>query len=136
MMMADAAKDLGTSPGATARFVGLRVKLFLGFTLLFSVVFFGTFYWFYSYSRERALEAIQTGLTASIQGAAAGIDGDEFDALVRQARPNAQGTTDDPRYGKILAWLDTVHSMEPRAFPYTYVAGPDKDGQRTNYFVV
>ncbi len=31
--------------------------------------------------------------------------------------------SDDPRYLELMEWLETVHSIEPRAWPYLYVAG-------------
>jgi HAMP domain-containing protein len=31
--------------------------------------------------------------------------------------------SDDPRYLRLMEWLETVHSIEPRAWPYLYVQG-------------
>lgn len=38
-----------------------------------------------------------------------------------QALPG--GFSDDPRYQDLLNWLDTIHKIEPRAWPYIYVPG-------------
>jgi len=59
----------------------------------------------------------------TLNGAIAGVDGDALIALAREGEPRDDGLTDDPRYWKHLAWLETVHDIEPRANPYTYVKG-------------
>lgn len=108
------------------RFVSLRFKLLVGFTLLFSVVFAGAFYWFYTFATDRALQRIQEDLQDTLRGTLAGIDGDTFAALARDAKPDASGVpTTDPRYLQHQAWLGTIHQIEPRANPYTYVKGPE-----------
>src|SRR5689334_1353195 len=38
-----------------------------------------------------------------------------------QALPN--GFSDDPRYQNQLNWLDIIHKIEPRAWPYIYIPG-------------
>lgn len=38
-----------------------------------------------------------------------------------QALPG--GFSDDPRYQNQLEWLDTIHKIEPRAWPYIYIPG-------------
>lgn len=105
------------------RFVGLRLKLWAGFTMLFTLVFAVAFYWFYSFASSTALQRIQDDLVATLQAAAAGVDGDQFVVLTREAQPRADGYTDDPRFWEHVYWLSAVHGIEPRAFIYTYVRG-------------
>jgi HAMP domain-containing protein len=107
------------------RFVSLHVKFLVGFTVLFSVVFAIAFYWFYSFATDRAMRRIEEDMVDTLNGAIAGVDGDEFIALAREAEPRDDGLTDDPRYWQHLAWLKTVHDIEPRANPYTYVKGEE-----------
>ena len=102
-------------------FIGLRVKLLIGFTLVFSGVFALTFGWFYLYSSHEALAKIRTDLLHTIHGAALGIDGDAFarlthGSLVRQAR------TFYPLYEQHQKWMAQIHDFEPHANPYTFVA--------------
>lgn len=78
------------------RFISLRLKLLVGFTLLFSLVFAAAFYWFYTFATQRALDKIRQDLLDTLAGAAAGVDGDELLALYQDGRPNAAGQ----------AWLD------------------------------
>jgi signal transduction histidine kinase len=95
-------------------------------------VFSGAYYWFYNYSTEKALERIGDDLVATLEAAAAEIDGDVLLALQAEAAPRADGYTDDPRYWEHVEWLATVEYLEPRAFTYTYVAGP---APNTVYFI-
>lgn len=104
-------------------FISVRVKLLTGFTLLFTLVFAGAFYWFSAFAERVALHRIHEDLRATLEAAAAGVNGDELIALYREGEPREDGFTDDPRYWHQLEWLDTVHSIEPRAWLYTYVVG-------------
>ncbi len=113
-----------TSPGSIKRTpFSLATKLVIGFTLVFTVLFVGAFYWFYVFSTERAISRIVSDLEATVHGAAAGLDGSSLQRLRAEGVPNAAGRSDHPDYGAQLAWLQTVQSVEPRAWPYTYVAG-------------
>ncbi len=107
------------------RFISLRVKLLVGFTLLFTIVFAGAFYWFNTFAERMALSRIEEDLTATLLAAAADLDGDEFVALYKEGVPREDGFSDDPRYWRQIDWLDTVHRIEPRAWPYTYVRGDE-----------
>lgn len=112
-----------TPPARRGHYIGLRVKLWLGFTLLFTVVFAVAFYWFYNFATATAVQRIQEDLLSTLKAAAAGVPGDEFAAMAADAQPRADGYTDDSRYWSHVAWLKSVHDIEPRAFIYTYVRG-------------
>lgn len=125
------------TPARKGLFVSLNVKLLVGFTLVFSMVFSGAYYWFYDFSTRNALQAIQTDLTDTINGALKGINGDDFESLARDGKADGpDGQSTDPRYQAELKWFDEVHGLQPRAIPYSYVRGPDQDGKPTNYFIV
>jgi HAMP domain-containing protein len=109
-----------------ATFISLRVKLLVGFTLLFTVVFAGAFYWFNAFAEQMALKRIEEDLTATLLAAAEGVDGDQFIYLYETGEPNEEGFSDNPFYQRQLEWLDTVHHIEPRAWPYTYVKGDEE----------
>lgn len=101
----------------------LATKLVIGFTFVFTLLFLGAFYWFYAFSTERAIARILADLEATAQGAAAGIDGASLRRLFLEGTADADGRSDHPLYAEQLQWLQTVQSVEPRAWPYTYVAG-------------
>lgn len=119
-----------TTPSASPhqrRFIGLRVKLLVGFTLLFSALFGLIFYWIYRFTDTQTLAYIREQLVTTIEGAAQGVDGDMLAALAAEGRPNAAGFSDDPRYATLLDWLALVQSFEPQAWPYLYIKGHEPD---------
>lgn len=129
-----------TTPQSKRRFVSLRVKLLLGFTLAFAVLFAAIFYWFYTYATTRAYEQIVADMKTTLQGAVDGVDAEQFYALYQDERakddrcPPADGAEEngyypeDPRYWEHVTWLNSVYEIEPRARVYTYVAG-DNPGE-------
>jgi len=45
------------------------------------------------------------------------------DAIAAYGQALPKGFSDDPRYQDLLTWLDTIHRIEPRAWPYIYIPG-------------
>ncbi|MBN1921740.1 MAG: HAMP domain-containing protein [Anaerolineae bacterium] len=105
------------------RFISLRVKLLVGFTLLFMVVFAIAFYWFYTFATDVAMRQIEEDMLTTLEGGLKGIDGDAFVALAEEAELRDDGLSDDPRYWDHMAWIETIHDLEPRANPYSWVRG-------------
>lgn len=110
--------------------ISLRVKLLFGFSVAFSVVFAGAFYWFYTFSTQEALDRLKADMRSTLLGAAAGVNTEELLELYEEGQPNAQGFSDDPRYQRQLAWFETVHSIEPRAWLYSSIVGSSKNNRR------
>lgn len=106
-------------------FISYQVRLLIGFTLLFTLVFAGAYYWFYTYSTNAAIHRIEQDILDTLKGAAEGVDTDQFVALVNEGVVDEDGYTDDPRYWEHVDWLVTVGRIEPRAQVYTYVAGTE-----------
>ncbi|HIK18693.1 MAG TPA: hypothetical protein IGS53_25900 [Leptolyngbyaceae cyanobacterium M33_DOE_097] len=52
-----------------AKFISLRFKLLVGFTVVYSIVFATAYGWFYRYSTDRAMERIQKDLVNTLSGA-------------------------------------------------------------------
>jgi HAMP domain-containing protein len=104
-------------------FISLRVRLLIAFTLLFTLIFAGAYYWFYTFASQSAMNRLGEDLSVLLNGAAAKIDGDEFQALYTEGTPRADGYTDDPRYWKHVGWLATVQGIDPRSALYTYIKG-------------
>jgi methyl-accepting chemotaxis protein len=115
------------SPPTTVRhrYISLRVKLLVGFSVVFSGVFAGAFYWFYSFTTDKTMERMRTDLNQTAQGAADGIDVEELMDFYATGTPNIAGFSDDPRYRQQMEWLQQVNSLEPRAWPFTYVVIED-----------
>jgi HAMP domain-containing protein len=103
--------------------MNLSLKLLIAFTLVFSIVFALAFAWFDRFTTLSALKQIRGDMINTLHAAIAGIDGDEFSVLVDEAviDPATGVPSEDPRYQEHQVWLDTIHRIEPRANPYTYV---------------
>ncbi|MGF1577439.1 MAG: hypothetical protein ACFCU9_16145 [Cyanophyceae cyanobacterium] len=115
-----------TKPASRQWFLSLRTKLLVGYTVVFSAVFGGAYYWFYDYSTERAMKRIEQDLTDTLAGAVNGINGDTFEALVTEVpAPEDQPYPEDERFWALIDWLKVVHSLEPRASAYTFIAGSE-----------
>lgn len=130
------------------RRISLRLKLlggfavgFFVFTLVFSLVSMAAFNWFnqlsagvYELSTDMALARIEEDLTVTLRGALEGIDGDEFEAMVKEAVVDESGVpSSDPRYIAHQKWLTTVMQIEPRLrSTYTFVKG---DWRRGIYWI-
>jgi methyl-accepting chemotaxis protein len=121
---------------ARNRYVSLRVKIWLGFILIFTPVFIASYYWFYQYTSERVLKGISDNLVDTINGAVKGMDTDGFLRLYQEestSNPQCSPSTgtaagyypdDNPLYIAHENWLLTVQNIAPHTRIYTYVKGP------------
>lgn len=98
--------------------------------MIFSIVFAGAFYWFYTFTTDKTISRLRADLRSTLEGAVAGVDVDELMALYQEGEPNAEGFSDDPRYIAQMDWFETVKSIEPRAWLYSYVVGPPSENRR------
>jgi class 3 adenylate cyclase len=104
---------------------------FLGaFTLVYIVTSGGLSLWFYRFSTATAVERLRSELRASATGAAQGVNVEELLALYREGKRNGAGFSDDPRYARQCDWFETVHRLNPQAWPYTFVRGNQPDTRR------
>ncbi|NJP08840.1 MAG: sensor histidine kinase [Leptolyngbyaceae cyanobacterium RU_5_1] len=98
--------------------------------MVFSVVFAGAFYWFYTFTTEKAVSRLRAEMKSTLAGAAKGINVTELMALYTTGKRNSAGFSDDPRFRHQLAWFETVHSIRPQAWLYTYTVGNAKNNRR------
>lgn len=117
-------------PHTQERFLSLRWRLLAGFTLVFTTVFAGAYYWFYNFSTEKTMNRLIQDLQSTAVGAAEGVDVPELLALYEEGERNEEGFSDDPRYANQMEWFATVHSIEPRVYPYTYIVAPYEENRR------
>lgn len=119
------------------RYVSLRVKIWIGFILIFTPVFIASYYWFYQFTSERVFHRITEELVATVDGAIKGMDIDNFVQLYKEETtgnpncPPASGAEntgyypeDNPRYLAHVKWLYDVQQVSPNTKLYTYVKGP------------
>lgn len=107
---------------------GLGAKLVAGFTLVFSVVFAAAFDWAYTFTTDRTIERLEADMRDTVLGAAAGIDPATFTALSTVSVTGRGLDGADAAYASQLDWLETVRSLEPRGWPFTYVPDPATGG--------
>ena len=122
----------------TGRFLSLRVKIWIGFILIFTPVFVASYYWFYQYTTSRVFQTITDDLGETINGAIQGMDKASFVRLfeeestdnpmcppVKDAPKEENGyyPEDNPLYIAHENWLLAVQQIEPQTRIYTYVKG-------------
>ncbi|MBL8049956.1 MAG: HAMP domain-containing protein [Anaerolineales bacterium] len=138
------------------RFFSLRLKIWLGFTLIFIPIFIGSYAWFYNYTKDRVFQTITDDLVQTVHGALAGIDKEGFVQLYEEEsannpmcppnKPTADTPPEEngyypenPLYLEHVNWLRSVQFTELKEDPngdatketirlYTYIKGPD-DGE-------
>ncbi|MBD2327767.1 toll/interleukin-1 receptor domain-containing protein [Alkalinema sp. FACHB-956] len=92
--------------------------------LLFVAAGLTLIYWRISTIAEQQVE--QT-MEETLDGALAGIDGDEFAQLSRlNLAPGQTEPSTHPLYQAHQDWLQTVHQIAPKAFPATYTRNADR----------
>jgi HAMP domain-containing protein len=114
-------------------FFSLRWKVLLGFTVIFTLVYFLALNIFVDISITAADRQIQVDLTQTMEGAAQNVDVAGLIALAETGVANDEGFSDDPRFLEILDFLDEVHTIEPDAWPYLYIPS---ENDNEIYFVV
>jgi HAMP domain-containing protein len=110
-------------PIKSARFISLRLKLLLGFTVLFSGVFAAAFYWFYSFTTAKTMTRLFDDMHDTAMGTAERVDVEDLIGLYTDPAlaTDPEQVEVDPRYQEQLDWFNTIHGVEPRAWPYTFV---------------
>ncbi len=140
-----------------SRFFSLRLKIWLGFTLIFIPVFIGSYIWFYNYTKSRVFQTITDDLAQTLHGALVGMDKEGFVKLYEEEStsnpmcPPEKPTDDTPKeengyypeenplYIAHVNWLHSVQQTELKEDAYgdqakettrlyTYIKGPD-DGE-------
>jgi HAMP domain-containing protein len=143
-----------TLPGKN-RFFSLRLKIWLGFILIFTPVFIGSYVWFYNYTRDRVFRTITDDLVQTVHGALVGMDKEGFLKLYEEEstnnpmcppekptedtppEENGYYPEDNPLYIAHENWLHAVQQTELKEDVYgdptkettrlyTYIKGPDE----------
>jgi len=123
---------------STGRFLSLRVKIWIGFILIFTPVFVASYFWFYEYTNARVFQTITDDMEDTIGGALKGINKENFVRLYEEEsannpmcppkkdapkEENGYYPEDNPLYIEHENWLLSVSQVEPQARIYTYVKG-------------
>jgi HAMP domain-containing protein len=112
------------------RFMSIKAKLLIVFTLLFTG-FFGTlFFVFYNFAMDQAVQRMREELVDSLEAAAAGMQAEDVLQLYRQGQVNAAGFSDSQLYKDQIAWFQEVHNINPDVWLYSFVRGNRADTRR------
>ncbi|TAK14032.1 MAG: HAMP domain-containing protein [Anaerolineae bacterium] len=109
------------------RFVSIRWKVLIGFTVLFSIAFVIALLGFTDIAVTAATNQIQADLTQTMEGIAEQVDVDMLLELAATGEPNADGFSDDPRFIEFLDFLQANKTTEPDAWPYLYIKGEEEN---------
>jgi HAMP domain-containing protein len=112
------------------RFVSIRAKLLIIFTLLFTGVFGSLFFIFYNFAIDLAVQRMRQDLEDALTATAQGINPEELLQLYREADVNEEGFSDHPLYQSQIAWFQQVHNVKPDVWLYSFVRGNQPDTRR------
>ena len=133
-------------------YFSLRWKLLIGYTVVFALAFYWFYQFATNAALARIQDDLTSTLAGGAAGvntdellavareskpnaagqawqAVSAADDDATAAKLSQNAINTYGQalpggfSDDPRYLDQLNWLDTIHKIEPRAWPYIYIPG-------------
>jgi hypothetical protein len=100
--------------------LNIRMKLLIVFMLLFTAALAGSFYWFYQFATNKAMDDLRASLVTSARTAASMIDADAHTQVY------AAGQEDTPAYIEIADKLRLVRDANPRAAAvYTAILSPN-----------
>ena len=123
------------------RFFSLRLKIWIGFILIFTPVFVASYYWFYQYTSDRVFQTITDDLQETLNGAVKGMDKEGFVKLYEEEsidnpmcppekptadtpkEENGYYPEDNPLYMAHENWLLAVQQIQPQTRIYTYIKG-------------
>lgn len=126
-LVAEQQRRFALQRNTATRLIRLRARLLVGFTVVSLLIFTASFYLLYTAATRWIENQIHTTILQTLEGAAAGIDGDQFVALYREAKPRPDGYTDDPRYWQHVAQLAAIQRIQQQASVYTYIRGDRPD---------
>lgn len=112
------------------KFISIRAKLLIIFTLLFTSAFGTLFYLLYHFAVDVAVQRMRKNLEDALLAAAAGVSVEDMIRLYREAQPNSEGFSDSSLYRQQMDWFQQVHDVNPDVWPYSFVRGNRPDTRR------
>jgi signal transduction histidine kinase/CheY-like chemotaxis protein len=104
-------------------FISIRVKMLVTFLFTFTLIAALESFWYFTITVGFAVQRLQSNLVELTQATEKGLNTQELIGLVESRKAHPDELTKDPRYQKIMVWLDTVHQVTPASYPYVFVPG-------------
>jgi hypothetical protein len=103
----------------------IRARQIIAITsILANAVIALTGYGVVQFASHKAIQLISKHMVNTVNGAIAGINGDDFEQLANIELPSEAAVPSDSLiYQKHQEWLNTIHRLEPRAYAYTFIHG-------------
>lgn len=118
------------------KFVSLRSKILVGFTLMFTIFGVGVYYWFYRFITDTTLQRLKDDLRTMAIASSQQIDVEELMGLAREGKATADGRSNDLRYQNQLQWLMNRQKINPKIFLFTFIKdSSEKKEQKIQYLV-
>lgn len=117
------------------KFVSLRSKILLGFTLMFTVFSVGVYYWFYRFTTEKTLQRLKDDLQKMAIASSQHLDEKELMGLSQEGKPTPDGRSNDPRYNNQLQWLIDRNEINPKIFLFTFIKDFSGEEKKIKYLV-
>ncbi|MGI0482518.1 PAS domain S-box protein [Geminocystis sp. CENA526] len=118
------------------KFVSLRSKILVGFTLMFTVFSVGVYYWFYRFTTEKTLQRLKDDLQTMAVASSQQIDVKELMALSEEAKATPEGRSNDLRYQNQLQWLIQKHEINPKIFLFTFTKNSSWQDEKKIIYLV
>lgn len=103
------------------KFISLKTKIMVGFTIIFSISFAGSFYWFYRFMIHETIHYLRRDLEIVLINSARRLDTDELMTLAKEGKSNKKRLSDDLRYQNQLRFFETIqyYASDVKLFTFT-----------------
>ncbi|MTF39506.1 bifunctional diguanylate cyclase/phosphodiesterase [Cyanobacterium aponinum] len=102
------------------KFISLRTKILISYTVVFTLFFLCLYWWSYRSSMKRSLERLTNNLKQVAIASSQQIDTEELKQLFQEGKANEEGSSDDPRYKSQLQWMEKINQLHPNIFLFTF----------------
>jgi two-component system sensor histidine kinase/response regulator len=108
-------------------FISIRIKMLLTFFTTFTIIAVVEAFFYITLTMGFSLQTVEKSIVDLLQTTGRGINKGELAALVQEGQATPQSFSVDPRYIKLMDWLDTIHQVYPAAWPYVFVMGQNEN---------
>ncbi len=119
--------QLPTPTERPRRFISLRVRFLVMFTVMFTIFMLGANFWLRDLMLNTAWDQVTVDLQDTMDVTRQFLNGDEIAWLAHEAANQNTAATDSPEYAAMMGSLQTVADVKPYAIVYIYTWGSQPD---------